>query len=95
MNVCFLLFLIQLSSCAYDPTRPIVPMTEYKKEYRTFNCWECFTAQGKMCYDQDDKSMILATGSSNKGHGICCRPDYYGNLCKTHKTYKCSEPTDA
>jgi hypothetical protein len=48
-----------------------------------------------MCHDENDKSMIVATGSSNKAHGICCRPDYYGEFCNAEKTYLCSEPTDA
>ena len=30
---------------------PLVPMNDYSKNTRALNCWECFEAEGKMCYD--------------------------------------------
>jgi hypothetical protein len=45
-----------------------------------------------MCHDKDNASMISTTGSSNKGHGICCKPDYTGDHCDTNEKYICSEP---
>jgi hypothetical protein len=38
--------------------------------------------------------MILITGSSNRGHGICCKPDYKGNHCNSDGTNWCSLPAE-
>jgi len=65
--------LIQKTDAFYDPTKPIVKMADYSKPYRTMDCWECFEAEGKMCHDIAHGSMIARTGSSNSGHGVCCR----------------------
>jgi len=40
---------------AYD-YGPLVPMSEYDKEFRVLSCWECFEAEGKMCRNKDSKS---------------------------------------
>ena len=68
-----ILALIQKTEGFYDPTKPIVKMADYKSDHRTMDCWECFEAEGKMCHDVDHGSMISRTGSSNKGHGVCCK----------------------
>ena len=56
-------------------------MNEYAENFRTLNCWECFEARGKMCIKSDYSSMIAETGSSNRGHGICCKTWYEEGLC--------------
>jgi hypothetical protein len=67
---------------AYDYSE-IVPMSSYDKDYRTLSCWECFEAKGVMCHNKNYDSMILETGSSNFGHGICCKPGYNEGYCAT------------
>tara|TARA_B110000285_G_C15067648_1_gene586082 strand:+ start:176 stop:409 length:234 start_codon:yes stop_codon:yes gene_type:complete len=67
-------------------------MSTYKANYRTLDCWECFKAKGKMCHDKKNLSMISATGSSNKAHGICCKPDYTGDHCDNNEKVSCSLP---
>jgi len=71
---------------------PLVPMEEYAKDYRTLDCWECFEARGKMCHDNDYSSMLAITGSSNPGHGICCKPGFEGENCVTNEQTTCSQP---
>ena len=81
----------------YDSS-PLVKMADYDKNYRTLSCWECFEAQGKMCHADDYTSMIRVTGSSNIGHGVCCKPDYTGDHCNSDADHECSQPakiTDA
>lgn len=65
-------------------------MSEYTKNYRTLDGWECFKAQGKFCHDENNNSMIQVTGSSNAGHGICCKPDYEGLHCNSDGEHRCS-----
>lgn len=65
----------------YDGTKPIVKMYDYDKNYRTLSCEECFRAEGKMCMRKDGASMISYTGSSNSGHGLCCKPGWTGDDC--------------
>ena len=68
------------------------------KNYRTLSCWECFEAEGKMCHDENYASMMKVTGSSNFGHGVCCKPDYNGEHCNNDSDHECPEPakiTDA
>ena len=67
-------------------------MRNYHYYFRTLNAWECFNAQGKFCHDKNHKSMILATGSSNYGHGICCKPNYDMGHCHRDSDHYCSEP---
>ena len=69
-------------------------MSDYSKDYRTLSCWECFQAKGKMCHDKNYDSMIVETGSSNFGHGICCKPGFNDGFCATEGNDKhiCSEP---
>ncbi len=64
----------------YDYSK-LVPMDDYDKEYRVLSCWECFSANGKMCSYVDNRSMYYLTRSSNPGHGICCKPDSNVRLC--------------
>jgi hypothetical protein len=67
-------------------------MKDYKDNYRVLDCWECFEARGKMCHDKDYGSMMKVTGSSNKGHGICCKSDFTGKHCNGDSLHTCSEP---
>ena len=88
----FLCLLILEVGCQYDYSA-LVPMSEYSKNYRTLNCWECFDARGKMCHDKDYQSMFRVTGSSNFGHGVCCKPDYEGQHCGPNDSkHTCSQP---
>lgn len=48
-----------------------------------------------MCIDDQQQSMILVTGSSNYGHAICCKPDYFGEDCNSDGRFTCSEPAFA
>ena len=71
----FFLFLAILSvKSVYDSSTPMMPMSDYTSDFRVFSCWECFEAKGVMCHDKDHQSMIRVTGSSNFGHGVCCKP---------------------
>jgi len=74
--------LLSHATAVYDYSA-LVPMDEYSEDYRTLSCWECFTARGKMCHSTDYSSMLLVTGSSNFGHGVCCKPGYTGEHCET------------
>jgi hypothetical protein len=47
--------LLAVVRTAYD-YGPLVPMSEYDKEYRVLSCWECFEAQGKICRNVDNTS---------------------------------------
>lgn len=80
-------------AAVYDYSE-LVPMDEYSENYRTLDCWECFWARGKMCHDTDYSSMFKVTGSSNRGHGICCKPNYSGDHCgPSDSEHTCSEPS--
>ena len=75
----------------YDSITPLVPMKDYTKVWRTLACYECFLAQGKMCRPKvDGKSIVHATGSSNKNHIVCCKPDYTGKFCVDDDEIICS-----
>ena len=84
-----LLMTINEVKAAYDSSA-LVPMKEYSADYRTLSCWECFEAKGKMCHDKDHGSMIGVTGSSNIGHGVCCKPGYSGDHCNDAGDQVCS-----
>ena len=86
--------LLSTAQAGYDYS-PIVPMEEYKDNYRTLTGWECFEAQGKFCHDKDHGSMVAVTGSSNFGHGICCKPGYDGEHCNNNGDHACSQPVAA
>ena len=73
--------IINLISSQYYDSGPIFDMNDYDNYIRTLDCWECFEANGKMCIRKDYLSMIYITGSSNYGHGICCKPGYNEGLC--------------
>ena len=70
-------------------------MRDYKYNYRTLSGWECFEAEGKLCHHDTHKSMILFTGSSNYGHGICCKPDNFDGICNNEGPLTCSQPSFA
>ena len=53
-----IIFCVEFAQAYYDNTKPIVMMEEYKLQWRTLDCWECFGAQGKMCSFKDNTSMI-------------------------------------
>ena len=36
--------------------------------------------------------MIGVTGSSNRGHGLCCQADYRGPTCNDDENIECSQP---
>merc|ERR1712166_1409965 len=86
--------LLESVKSGYDNSL-IVPMGTYPKNYRTLNGWECFKAEGKFCHDENHKSMIKVTGSSNFGHGVCCKPEYAGQHCNSDTDHKCSQPVAA
>ena len=67
-------------------------MRDYYRNYRTLDGWECFKAEGKFCHNFNHTSMIRETGSSNFGHGICCKPSYNGTYCNNDGKHRCSEP---
>ena len=86
-----ILTIVSLVKSAYDKS-PLVPMSEYQENYRTLSGWECFEANGKFCHDVNHGSMIRVTGSSNYGHGVCCKPDYAGEHCNNDGDHRCSQP---
>ena len=70
-------------------------MSLYTSDYRTLSVWECFDAKGKFCHDRNYDSMMLTTGSSNKGHGVCCKMDYEGDHCSNSDiNHDCSTPAE-
>lgn len=93
MKVTALILSIAFSGVSgqYDRS-PLVSMKDYSKNYRTFSGWECFKAEGKFCHDKDHDSMAKVTGSSNFGHGVCCKPDYTGEHCNSDIEHRCSQP---
>jgi hypothetical protein len=58
-------------------------MSSYSSPIRVLSCYDCFYANGKMCSPWNITSMILTTGSSNPGHGICCQSNYNDGYCKS------------
>ena len=47
-----------------------------------------------MCASKNLQSMSEVTGSSNNGHGICCKPNYNQSICappSLNQNYDCSE----
>ena len=91
-SICFISFIY--AKHGYDRS-PIVPMRDYFENYRTLNGWECFEAQGKFCHHVNHTTMVLETGSSNFGHGICCKPQYHGEFCNNDGNHRCSQPASA
>ena len=79
-------------SLGYYDSSPITIMDKYEWDFRTLDCFECFKAEGKMCVDRDYESMIVATGSSNNFHGVCCKPGYEGQYCNNEEKNRCSPP---
>jgi len=46
-----------------------------------------------MCGMKDGSSVIAVNGSSNQGHGVCCKPDNVtDNHCTDDGDYICSQP---
>jgi len=48
-----------------------------------------------MCHDKDHSSMLQVTGSSNRGHGVCCKPGFTGQHCNDDGAHVCSQPASA
>lgn len=46
-----------------------------------------------MCHDDTHQSQILATGSSNRAHGVCCKPGFTGEHCTSDGKHTCSQPS--
>ena len=90
VNLFFALF-IGITRAVYDYSE-LVPMSSYSQEYRTLSCWECFDVRGKMCHKNDYTSMMQVTGSSNFGHGICCKPESTHENCVSNGYQTCSQP---
>ena len=67
--------LVASTSAAIDPSK-LVPMSEYAKDTRTLDCWQCFAADGFFCHEKDQKSLKAITGSDDPSMGICCKPGY-------------------
>lgn len=67
-----------------------MPMTDYVSYFRVLDCWECFQAQGRMCFDRFYRHMLYKTESANRGLGICCRPQANGDLCASDPDMICS-----
>ena len=67
-------------------------MSDYSEPFRTLDVWDCFEARGKFCHHDNFTSMMQVTGSSNLGHGLCCKPDYTGEHCHSDGDHECSEP---
>ena len=84
---------ILFAKAAYDYS-PLVPMDEYGSDYRTLNVWECFAAKGKFCVDKNYKSMMALTGSSNRGHGLCCKTSSNSYPCNSDDMIICSQPAE-
>lgn len=73
----------------------LVYMKDYSGNVRTLNAWECFEARGKFCHDKSYASMMQVTGSSNRGHGLCCKTDYDGEGCgPSDAKHDCSPPAE-
>jgi hypothetical protein len=36
-----------------------------------------------MCFERNGNSMFNVTGSSNPAHGVCCSPNYFGDICNS------------
>ena len=89
--LCLIYFSETFVNGAYvAPKTPITLMNEIADNYRTLNCWQCFEAQGKMCHDKNNASLIKVTGSSNPGHAVCCKAKYFGDHCETKGNTVCS-----
>ena len=80
-----------------DPTRPIVSMQFYDKDYRVLDCGQCFRARGKVCTERDYNSMFKYTRSSNMGNAICCKNGATHEYCQesndTEHKHTCSMPS--
>ena len=77
----------------YVPYKEGDLMADYADAYRALDCTECIQAQGKMCGKTDGSSVISVTGSSNPGHGACCKADNVADAhCKSEGDYVCSPP---
>ena len=62
-------------------------MKDYPQEFRPLTCWECFVAEGKMCSNMNDDTLLPVTGSANDGHGACCKPDSTVEQCVSKGNY--------
>tara|TARA_B110000285_G_C15107589_1_gene608979 strand:- start:1958 stop:2161 length:204 start_codon:yes stop_codon:yes gene_type:complete len=64
LNILKILLLASVITAATEKVEhdfsPLVPMSDYSKNSRALNCWECFEANGKMCYDPLQGSLTDA-----------------------------------
>lgn len=60
-------------------------MRYYKDFYKPLDGYGCFQAEGKFCH---------SSGSSQYGHGYCCKPGYNGKNC-SNVGFWCSQPAAA
>ena len=93
----FLVFLTSSVLAQPDPTRPIVPMSQYEQDSRIMTCMQCFQAEGIMCYDknQDFGRIWSWTRTEDPGYGICCQKNSKALACNTSFSFnenQCSEP---
>ena len=55
--------------------------SEWTRDTKSMDCWDCFAAQGRMCHGKDYKGIPQYTRSSISGKGICCKQDSTDPLC--------------
>ena len=77
---------------------PLIPMSDYNNDatpgFRVLNCFDCFSARGKMCIDKEYRSLFYKTQSSNEAKGICCKPDHKSGYCDPNNSELiCSMPS--
>ena len=84
------LFLVKLVNAYFDPS-PIVPMSEYKSDYRVLDCHQCFEAKGKFCHHRKYAVTLHDTKEANRGYAFCCKQDSTKDFCDPkHSDYICS-----
>ena len=43
---------------AQNRDAPLVPMADYEEYFRVLDCWDCFKARGRMCFDRYYRHMF-------------------------------------
>lgn len=56
--------------------------SNYPKDFRILDCWQCFEAQGKVCMDKDHQSLIQHIETTKSSAIFCCKQDYNEGYCK-------------
>ena len=87
----------------FDPdVKPLVDMKDWTEGYyRILDCFECFTAKGRMCHKTDFSSTAFDTWESNRALSFCCKNDATEEFCAPEpapykgndKGYSCSMPS--